>query len=226
MSIGFPRQRDDLDASGGQVRSCDRVDRRVSVVVGRRLRVAVRAELAVVSWTAGVGRRRRLADAGDLERRRPARTCSGRRRSPGVAVSSPIVWGDRVFVSTAVSSDPTAGIRTGLYGDVEPAADVSKHSWRLIALDKRTGKVVWDRVASRGHAEDQASSEIEPGLGHAGHRRHARDRVVRIGGTVRLRLRRQAALEARPRRAQRGLVLRSRLRVGHSAARRSSGRTW
>ena len=25
---------------------------------------------------------------------------------PGLAVSSPIVWGDRVFVSTAVSSDP------------------------------------------------------------------------------------------------------------------------
>jgi outer membrane protein assembly factor BamB len=68
----------------------------------------------------------------------------------GLAVSSPIVWSDRVFVSTAVSSDPAAGIRTGLYGDVQPAADVSKHSWRLIALDKRTGKVVWDRVASEG----------------------------------------------------------------------------
>ena len=52
---------------------------------------------------------------------------------PGVAVSSPIVWGDRVFVSTAVSSDPSQGIRTGLYGDVEPVNDSSKHTWRLIA---------------------------------------------------------------------------------------------
>ena len=68
----------------------------------------------------------------------------------GVAVSSPIVWGDRVFVSTAVSSDPAAGIRTGLYGDVEPAKDVSKHSWKLVALDKRTGKVLWERVAHEG----------------------------------------------------------------------------
>src|SRR6186997_1305151 len=68
----------------------------------------------------------------------------------GVAVSSPIVWGDRVFVSTAVSSDPAAGIRTGLYGDVEPAKDVSKHSWKLVALDKRSGKVVWERVAHEG----------------------------------------------------------------------------
>jgi outer membrane protein assembly factor BamB len=69
---------------------------------------------------------------------------------PGIAVSSPIVWGDLVFVSTAVSSDPKATIRTGLYGDVEPVSDMSKHSWRLFALDKRTGKVVWERVAYEG----------------------------------------------------------------------------
>jgi outer membrane protein assembly factor BamB len=69
---------------------------------------------------------------------------------PGIAVSSPIVWGDRVFVSTAVSGDPNQGIRTGLYGDVEPVSDQSKHIWRLIALDKKTGKVLWDRVAHEG----------------------------------------------------------------------------
>ena len=68
----------------------------------------------------------------------------------GVAVSSPIVWGDRVFVSTAVSSDPSVGIRTGLYGDVEPVKDDSKHTWKLVALDKRSGKVVWERVAHEG----------------------------------------------------------------------------
>ena len=68
----------------------------------------------------------------------------------GVAVSSPVVWGDRVFVSTAVSSDPHATIRTGLYGDVEPSSDLSRHSWRLVALDKRTGKVLWERVAHEG----------------------------------------------------------------------------
>ena len=69
---------------------------------------------------------------------------------PGVAVSSPIVWGDRVFVSTAISSDPSQGIRTGLYGDVEPVNDSSKHTWRLVALDKKSGKVLWDNVAYEG----------------------------------------------------------------------------
>jgi len=68
----------------------------------------------------------------------------------GIAVSSPIVWGDRVFVSTAVGSDPKQTIRTGLYGDVEPVADSSTHTWRLLALDKTSGKVLWDKVAYEG----------------------------------------------------------------------------
>jgi outer membrane protein assembly factor BamB len=69
---------------------------------------------------------------------------------PGVAVSSPIVWGDRVFVSTAISSDASKGIRTGQYGDVEPVNDASKHTWKLVALDKRSGKILWERVAHEG----------------------------------------------------------------------------
>lgn len=69
---------------------------------------------------------------------------------PGIAVSSPIVWGDRLFVTTAVSSDPSASFRHGLYGDVEPSKDVAPHSWRLLCLDKRTGKVLWDREAHQG----------------------------------------------------------------------------
>jgi outer membrane protein assembly factor BamB len=69
---------------------------------------------------------------------------------PGISVSSPIVWGDRLFVSTAVSSDPNAGFRHGLYGDVEPAKDTGPHVWRLIALDRKTGKVLWDKVAHQG----------------------------------------------------------------------------
>lgn len=68
----------------------------------------------------------------------------------GVAVSSPIVWGNRVFVSTAISSDPKQGIRTGQYGDVEPVTDASKHTWHLIAFDKASGKVVWDKIAHEG----------------------------------------------------------------------------
>ena len=69
---------------------------------------------------------------------------------PGLAHSSPIIWGNRVFITTAVSSDPKAVFRHGLYGDVDPSPDVSKHSWRVYCLDKATGKIIWERVAHEG----------------------------------------------------------------------------
>ncbi len=84
---------------------------------------------------------------------------------PGLALSSPVVWGNRVFVTTAISSDPDAQFRHGLYGDVAPSPDVTKHTWKLYALDKRTGKVVWDRVAYQGVPETKRhpkSSQATP----------------------------------------------------------------
>jgi outer membrane protein assembly factor BamB len=67
---------------------------------------------------------------------------------PGLAHSSPVVWGDRLFVATAVSSDPEAGFRKGLYGDGDASTDRSRHRFVVVAIDKRTGKTIWERVAS------------------------------------------------------------------------------
>jgi len=69
---------------------------------------------------------------------------------PGLAHSSPVVWGNRVFVTTAVSSDPKASFRPGLYGDGDASKDRSVHRWMIYALDKQSGKVLWDRVAFEG----------------------------------------------------------------------------
>jgi outer membrane protein assembly factor BamB len=68
---------------------------------------------------------------------------------PGLGHSSPVVWGDKIFVSTAVSmaKDET---RYGLYGDVAPVKDDPKHTWKVYALDKQTGKVLWERIAYEG----------------------------------------------------------------------------
>jgi outer membrane protein assembly factor BamB len=69
---------------------------------------------------------------------------------PGVATSSPIVWGNRVFATTAVSSAGNNTIKTGLYGDVKPVDDLSPHEWKLYCLDKTTGKILWERTAANG----------------------------------------------------------------------------
>lgn len=69
---------------------------------------------------------------------------------PGLAHSSPVVWGDRVFVTTAVSSDPAPVFKPGLYGAGEPANDNSKQTWRVLCIDRKSGKVLWDKVAYEG----------------------------------------------------------------------------
>lgn len=70
---------------------------------------------------------------------------------PGLGHSCPIVWGDRVFVTTAVSSgeaDPK--IRVGNYGDVASVNDTSKHTWQVICLNRDSGDILWTRTAYEG----------------------------------------------------------------------------
>ncbi|HYJ88958.1 MAG TPA: PQQ-binding-like beta-propeller repeat protein [Pyrinomonadaceae bacterium] len=69
---------------------------------------------------------------------------------PGLAHSSPVVWGEKVFVSTAVTSGAKDETRYGLYGDVKPVKDDPKHTWKVYALDKNTGKILWEQVAYEG----------------------------------------------------------------------------
>ena len=68
----------------------------------------------------------------------------------GLAHSSPVVWGNRIFVTSAISSRPDATFKPGLYGDGDSSEDLSPHRWVLYAIDKRTGKVDWERVAFEG----------------------------------------------------------------------------
>lgn len=76
-------------------------------------------------------------------------------RIPGLAHSSPVVWGERLFVATAVSSLGDASFRPGLYGDGDASEDRSEHEWVLYAIDKHTGEILWDRVAYEGPPVDK-----------------------------------------------------------------------
>lgn len=78
-----------------------------------------------------------------------------RTRIPGLAHSSPIVWGDRLFVTSAISSLPDATFRPGLYGDGDASEDRSAQRWVVYALDKRTGEILWERIAREGEPRDK-----------------------------------------------------------------------
>jgi outer membrane protein assembly factor BamB len=71
-------------------------------------------------------------------------------RIPGLAHSSPIVWADRIFVTTAISSLGDGTFRHGLYGDGDASDDKSVHQWKVYAFDKMNGKTLWEQTAYEG----------------------------------------------------------------------------
>lgn len=71
-------------------------------------------------------------------------------RIPGLAHSSSIVWGDKLFVTTAISSRDDATFKPGLYGSGEASQDTSVHRWVVYCIDKHTGKTLWERTAHEG----------------------------------------------------------------------------
>ncbi|MDA8018827.1 MAG: PQQ-binding-like beta-propeller repeat protein [Thermoanaerobaculia bacterium] len=71
-------------------------------------------------------------------------------RIPGLGHSSPVVWGERVFLTTAVSAAGEAELKTGLYGSGWPADDGGEQSWWVIAVDRRSGDILWQQRAHRG----------------------------------------------------------------------------
>lgn len=69
---------------------------------------------------------------------------------PGLGLSCPAIWDERVFITTAISDQDNEGYRTGLYGDIEPVEDSSEHVWKVYCLDKSSGEILWEQEACRG----------------------------------------------------------------------------
>lgn len=68
---------------------------------------------------------------------------------PGLGLSCPVIWDDRMFVTTAVSEDDKAGVKIGLYGSVDSVEDDSVYEFRVYCLNKRSGEVLWERTAHK-----------------------------------------------------------------------------
>ena len=69
---------------------------------------------------------------------------------PGLGLSSPVVWGDDVFVSAAISGRKDAGLKPGLYGDIDSVPDDTTHEWRIYCLDKNSGAIKWQQTVHTG----------------------------------------------------------------------------
>jgi outer membrane protein assembly factor BamB len=69
---------------------------------------------------------------------------------PGLGHSSPVIWGERLFIASAISSAENPELKVGLYGDIASVKDASPHRWVIYALDVKTGKVVWEKTVHTG----------------------------------------------------------------------------
>ena len=80
----------------------------------------------------------------------------------GRSHSSPIVWGNRVFLTTAVEGEVVPGakaVKHTIEGDKEFVHPDSvgadrKHTFKVISLDRDTGKIVWQTTAWEGTPYD------------------------------------------------------------------------
>jgi outer membrane protein assembly factor BamB len=69
---------------------------------------------------------------------------------PGLGHSSPVVFGNRIFVTTAVSAEGRQVLKPGLYGDIASVEEKAVYSWKVYCLDTKTGRVIWERTAHTG----------------------------------------------------------------------------
>ncbi len=69
---------------------------------------------------------------------------------PGLGLSSPVIWDNKLFITTAVSKADKSGLKPGIYGDVTPVNDSSVHDWKVLCYDKNNGKLLWERTSCTG----------------------------------------------------------------------------
>ncbi|MPZ19425.1 MAG: PQQ-binding-like beta-propeller repeat protein, partial [Luteitalea sp.] len=75
---------------------------------------------------------------------------------PGRGSATPVIWGDRLFLVTAVPKDVSGADAHEPRGGVEPR---EVHRFTVMALDRRTGRVVWEQVAKEGAPHEGAHRE-------------------------------------------------------------------
>jgi outer membrane protein assembly factor BamB len=75
---------------------------------------------------------------------------------PGRGSASPIVWGDRIFLLTAVPKDTDPAAAHQPLGGVKPRA---VHRYVVLALDRKSGKTVWEQTAREAAPSEGAHQD-------------------------------------------------------------------
>jgi outer membrane protein assembly factor BamB len=75
--------------------------------------------------------------------------------------SSPIIWGDRIFLTTAIEGEiiadakpPKHRLGSGEFVHPDSVAGNRQHTLKVVCLDRRNGKLLWERTAYSGRVYD------------------------------------------------------------------------
>ncbi|HEY5884851.1 MAG TPA: PQQ-binding-like beta-propeller repeat protein [Pyrinomonadaceae bacterium] len=77
--------------------------------------------------------------------------------------SSPIIWGKKIFLTTSVDGETVPGRTPGVTHKLSDGSDFVhpdavganlKHTFKVVCLDRATGKILWERVAYEGPVHD------------------------------------------------------------------------
>jgi outer membrane protein assembly factor BamB len=84
---------------------------------------------------------------------------------PGRGWSSPVIWGDRIFLTSATQlKGKSEKVKPGLYFGGERATPYP-HRWTVFCIDFKSGKILWEKVAHEGvpkeghHLKNSLASE-------------------------------------------------------------------
>lgn len=69
---------------------------------------------------------------------------------PGVGWSSPVVWGNKIFLTSVISKGEVEAPKKGLYFGGERKASTDEHRWMVYCVDWKTGKILWERETFKG----------------------------------------------------------------------------
>ncbi len=68
----------------------------------------------------------------------------------GLGNSSPVIWGDRVYLTTAVATGIEQEVVTGDTGSGADVEEAVEHSWQVLAFDKASGRQLWNTEVGKG----------------------------------------------------------------------------
>jgi len=69
---------------------------------------------------------------------------------PGMGLSCPVIWDDKLFITTAISEKDKTGYKIGLYGSIGSVEDDSEHEWKIYCFNKNTGTKIWEKISHTG----------------------------------------------------------------------------